>query len=397
MTRVNPAILLWARETAGLALQQAAPKVGMRDTRDGKAEDRLAALERGDEEPSRPTLLRMATVYRRPLLTFYLPTPPMRAERGEDYRTLPEDRRAESAAAVDALLRDVRARQEGVRAILEDEEAGPLQFVDTFDINMGHEKASAVLAEVIGFDLNSFRAQKGVEAAFTYLRKRAESVGVFVLLIGNLGSHQSAIDPDVFRGIALADPIAPFVVINDQDAKSAWSFTLLHELAHLLIGASGISAGIAESKVERFCNQVASLVLVPDADLRTFDPSIMRSMQAIDAQQVITQFANVRNISRAAVAYRLRLDDRISEPAWAAISAAFRGEYLREKLGRKEREKNRESGPNYYVVKRHRLGAPLLDLVKRTLDEGNITPTRAAKILGVKARNVGTLVSRSAA
>jgi plasmid maintenance system antidote protein VapI len=38
-----------------------------------------------------------------------------------------------------------------------------------------------------------------------------------------------------------------------------------------------------------------------------------------------------------------------------------------------------------------------LDLVRRTLEEGNITPTRAAKILGVKPRNVGTLVSRSAA
>src|SRR3546814_16138482 len=73
----------------------------------------------------------------------------------------------------------------------------------------------------------------------------------YVLLIGNLGSHHSAIDIDAFRGFALADPIAPFVVINDRDAKTAWSFTLLHEVAHLWIGATGVSGGHFEGSTEQ--------------------------------------------------------------------------------------------------------------------------------------------------
>ncbi|WP_407528421.1 ImmA/IrrE family metallo-endopeptidase [Methylobacterium oryzisoli] len=397
MARVNPAILLWARETAGLSLQQAAPKVGLKDTRKGSAEDRLAALERGDEEPARATLLRMVKAYRRPLLTFYMPNPPARAERGEDFRTLPEDRRADSAAAVDALLRDVRARQDGVRAILEEEGAEPLPFIAALDIDVGPEQAAAYLGKAIGFSLERFRNQRGVEAAFSYLRKAAEGAGVFVLLIGNLGSHQSAISPDVFRGIALADRVAPFIIINDQDAKSAWSFTLLHELTHLVIGASGISAGRAEGKVERFCNQVASLILMPDADLKTFDAALARAPELLGVQQAITEFANARNLSRPAVAYRLHLIGVLSQSTWEAVSQAFRDEYLTDRVRQKERDKASDGAPDYYVVRRHRIGAPLLDLVRRTLEEGNITPTRAAKILGVKARNVGTLVSRSAA
>src|SRR3546814_17037769 len=63
---------------------------------------------------------------------------------------------------------------------------------------------------------------------------------------------------DAFRGFALADPIAPFVVINDRDAKTAWSFTLLHEVAHLWIGATGVSGGHFEGSTEQFCNDVAS-------------------------------------------------------------------------------------------------------------------------------------------
>jgi hypothetical protein len=96
------------------------------------------------------------------------------------------------------------------------------------------------IRQTIGVDLTAFRAQGSPEAAFALLRSKVETAGVFVLLIGNLGTH-TAIDVAAFRGFALADNIAPFIVINDQDAKSAWSFTLLHELAHLWIGETGVS------------------------------------------------------------------------------------------------------------------------------------------------------------
>jgi Zn-dependent peptidase ImmA (M78 family) len=89
-------------------------------------------------------------------------------------------------------------------------------------------------------NLSDFRSQSSAEEAFSFLRSRAEEVGVFVLLKGDLGSHHTAIDLQTFRGFALADPVAPFVVINDQDSKSAWSFTLIHELAHLWLGQTGV-------------------------------------------------------------------------------------------------------------------------------------------------------------
>jgi hypothetical protein len=56
---------------------------------------------------------------------------------------------------------------------------------------------------------------------------------VFVLLVGDLGSHHSPLSQEVFRGFALADKRVPFIVINDQDAKTARSFTLIHELTHI--------------------------------------------------------------------------------------------------------------------------------------------------------------------
>ncbi|WP_260684842.1 helix-turn-helix domain-containing protein [Rhizobium laguerreae] len=90
MPKVNPSILRWARETAGLTVEDAADKLGIGDARGVAGSDRLVMLENGEVEPTRPQLIKMSTQYRRPLLTFYLAEPPAKAARGEDFRTVPD-------------------------------------------------------------------------------------------------------------------------------------------------------------------------------------------------------------------------------------------------------------------------------------------------------------------
>lgn len=394
MTRVNADVLAWARETAGLSVAEAARKVGLNDTKKGIGADRLAALEKGDGEVSRPLLLKFAHAYRRPLVTFYLAKPPPRADRGEDFRALPDDQAVESAAEIDALVRDIRARQGVVRALLDDEDGPPINFVGKSTMGAGVAAIEQMLADVIGFDLAEFRRQPNVEKAFNYLRGRTEAAGVYVLLIGNLGSHHSNIAVEAFRGFALADDLAPFIVINDQDAKSAWAFTLLHELAHIALGATGISAGDAKVGIERFCNDVAGSMLLPTDELAGL---VVRDLDDPQAQRAITDFSNERHVSRALVAYRLRLAGALTVARWRSIRGAFRDEYLRDREDRRQRERATEGGPNYYIVRRHKLGGALIQLVRRTLDDGALTPTKAGKILGVRARNVEPLIAAGAA
>jgi transcriptional regulator with XRE-family HTH domain len=89
MGAIRPEILTWARETAGLSLEDAAQALGLKETRGQTGTERLAALEAGTGEPSRPLLLKMSHAYRRPLLVFYLNQPPKTGDRGQDFRTLP--------------------------------------------------------------------------------------------------------------------------------------------------------------------------------------------------------------------------------------------------------------------------------------------------------------------
>lgn len=395
MPNVNPEILRWARETACLTPERAVEKLGIREARGVSANDRLAALEAGDEVPTRPMLVKMAKQYRRPLLTFYMSAPPLKGDRGQDFRTLPEGYSPAADVLLDALIRDVRARQSMVRAVIEDDdEAEPLPFIGSVEMSDGVPAVLASIQETLGVDLADFRAQKSAVDAFALLRTNAEAAGVFVLLIGNLGSYHTTIDLETFRGFALADDIAPFVVINDQDSKLAWSFTLIHELAHLWLGQTGVSGARAEETIEKFCNDVASELLLPVAELALLRVSDKTDFETI--QDRISDFASGRNLSRSMVAYKLYRRRTIDQETWQRLSMVFRKQWLQGRTDRRERARALEGGPNYYVVRRHRVGMALIDLVRRMMTGGALTTSKAGKVLGVKPRYVQALIEAGA-
>lgn len=392
MPAVSSDVLKWARETAAFDLRTAAAKLDLKGAKGSTGADRLRAIEAGEEQPSRPLLVRMAKVYRRSLITFYVTAPPPKGDRGQDFRTLPTDRPAEADALLDALVRDVIGRQQIVRSILEDdEEAEALKFVGAGGTERGVGAAVAALKEFLDFSLEEFREQQSGEQAFAYLRTCVERAGVFVLLIGNLGSHHTTIGVDTFRGFAIADKIAPFIVINDQDAPVAWTFSLLHELTHLWLGQTGVSAGYhTELAVEKFCNEVASTILLPASELAGLDAT---GLSVVQAKEAISRFAHARRISRTMVAYRLLLSRSIDEGKWRSLSVEFRNDWLNSRELKKQRQAERKGGPNYYVIRRHRLGGALIGVVRRHLDDGTLSPTKASRVLGVKPRSVAPLVS----
>ena len=85
MPAVSPEVLVWARKTAGLSLAEAAEKIPIVPAGGLNAPDRLRAMERGDAEPTRALLVKMAKRYRRALLTFYLSAPPPQGDRGRRF------------------------------------------------------------------------------------------------------------------------------------------------------------------------------------------------------------------------------------------------------------------------------------------------------------------------
>jgi Zn-dependent peptidase ImmA (M78 family)/transcriptional regulator with XRE-family HTH domain len=399
---INPAILGWARESAGLSLEEAADRLGLTSSDRQTAIEKLQELESGEKFPTRAQLTKIASAYRRPLLTFYMTQPPIRGERGEDFRTLPGRVSSQDNAALDALLRDIRARQEMVRSLLEDDEdTTPLAFVGSMRIADGVRAVVDSIATVLGFDReDQIRPGRngGADELFRELRLRAERVGVFVLLVGDLGSHHSAISEAVFRGFVIADSIAPFIVINDQDAKTARPFTLLHELAHLWLGQSGVSGApesgeprTPTSKIEQFCNDVAGEFLLPSAGFGDRPDELDEDTKEA-AHRVVSRLAHAWSVSEPMIAYKLQRLGWISPRIYRELTADYAARWAA--LRQRTRENNRESegGPSYYTVKKFKLGDALIDVVRRTVRDNVLSHTKAAKVLGVKTSSVEPLI-----
>ena len=395
MPTVNPEILVWARETAGLTPEEAVKKLSIRDTKKASAVERLAGYESGAEDPSRPVLVKMSKQYRRPLVTFYLPKAPAKGYRGADFRTLPVGTHSPVMDAVlDALIRDIESRQGLVRAILADhDEISPLYFVGSRKISDGHDAVLNSLREILNVQLADYRSQRSPEAAFAFIRDRAERAGIFVILKGDLGSYHTAIDLEAFRGFSIADDLAPFIVINDRDARTAWTFTLLHEMVHLILGQTGVSGRWSENETERFCDDVAGNYLLPDNEADQI--GLMNVSDFANTAQLITEFANKNHLSRTMVAYKAYRAGTIGPERYRELSNVFRQQWLQQRAAQNEQREPMSSGPDYYTVRRHRLGRGLTSFVNQMIEGGELSTTKAAKILGVRPSQVQPVLAAS--
>ncbi len=401
MVTVNPSNLRWARNAAKLSIADAAKKLGLSSSSKSTAVEKLQRIESGDKPPTQPQLSKMANIYRVPVVAFYLDSKPRKSDIGEDYRTLPQ--RSEDAVAnahLAILLSNVKARQSITRDLLEDEDAEPLRFVSSASTKMGVDRVASEIVQALGFNLEQYRRRPSQPSfAFNYLRSRIQSIGVFVLLMSDLGHPQTTTIPvSVFRGFAIADKIAPYIIINRKDSKRAQSFTALHEVAHLWLGTSGISGMIddANSSLEQFCNRVAGSILLPRHELSEL--SSLRNVSFETAFEKISEFANYRNLNRAMVAYNLKLEERISQHTWHQINERLLREHAaRERLEKEQRELDKARGKttpiDANVVRRNSLGDPLLELARRSVASGTLTPTRASTLLGVNPRKVRSFLN----
>ena len=409
---VNPNILVWARETAGLGVDDATKKLQLTDSAKSTAVEKLNALENGEKQPTKSQLNNMCKTYNRPLLVFYMAEPPAKRSQGIDFRQNADARSVWEDAILDAFLRNIIARQETVRILLEDDDDfSPPNFVESITIEQGAEYAVSEISRILDFDLRAQRLNDP-DALFKQLREKVEAIGVFVLVLGNLGSFHTNIPSKVFRGFTIADRIAPFIVINPNDARSAWAFTLIHELTHIFLGQTGVSGAASadnpttnNSRIERFCNDVAGEFLLPEQALRQrmqeFSQSDidtpMKVVKAIARERdprgrkhidtpmkVVKAIAYEWSVSEPMVAYRLNRMSYLEKDAYKSLCAEFcaRWEAQKDRDRDKKEDDHNMIDPN--IIKRSRLGDALIKLVYRNVRNNTLSQTKAAIVLGGK-------------
>jgi len=261
---VKPEILRWARERAGLGVDDLMGKF-----------PKLADWEAGAVRPTLKQLEKFARETRVPFGFLFLREPPEMPLPIADYRTA-ESRRPEriSPELIDTIYL-MQRRQAWLREELLEAGVEALSFVGAAKVSDDPAAVGREMRRVAGLDDGWVQRVPTWMAAVGELRRSIESLGVMAVINGIVGNNtRRKLDVREFRGFALSDSHAPLIFVNGADAKSAQMFTLAHELAHLWLGEAGDGLsgfeGLhpGEGEVERFCDQAAAEFLVPAAEIR---------------------------------------------------------------------------------------------------------------------------------
>lgn len=376
MTRVQvrPELIQWACDRAGSTVAALA--------------ERFPKLPEWLHKVTQPTFKQLedfAKATHVPFGYFFLPKPPEEPVPIPDLRTVGSTRvRRPSANMLDTIY-ICQQRQDWYRQYVQLMGEDPLAFVGSMRTDANVIRAATSIRSALGLDGPLSTAAKSAADAFGLLLDRADELGVMVMVSGIVGNNtHRPLDPDEFRGFALVDPLAPLIFVNGADTQAARLFTLVHELAHVWSGQSGVSdtttAPVPRVGVEQWCNAVAAEVLAPLADFK----AALRPRAEL--WEEANRLAAIFKVSTLVVLRRMHDAGRLTRQQHAD---AYGRESARLSALIHARKESAQGGGNFYHTANYRLSTRFASAVIASTWEGRSTFTEAFRLLG--CRSVKTL------
>lgn len=369
---VNPEILHWAREKAGLTIEEIAQSFR-------KDVEVISNWESGEAAPTYNQLEKLAySLYKRPIALFFFPSPPDEPDPGKSFRTLPDMEINNLHPDTLLAVREAKAMQLTLYELVNGVNPSKQQIFKDIQIHPSYNPSVVALTvrEYLGVPLDEQFKWKNIEDALKNWRNIVEENGIFIF-------KRSFKQGDI-SGFCLADDELPVIYLNNSTTKSRQIFSIFHELAHILLSTSGITKsndtyiGYLTGKaraVEIFCNQFAGEFLVPTSD---FERRIDLSQPVLD---LVRNLSRRYSVSREVVLRKL-LDRNF-------VSADDYDNYVNEWLQDYEKVKSKKiKGGDYFATQATYFGQKFLNLVFSRYYSGSLTVQDVAGYMNIRAKNV---------
>ena len=368
---INPTIIKWARERSGYTRQEVAKSLN-RDVAT------ISNWESGAAAPTYVQLEKLADKYKRPIAMFFFPEPPHETD-FVGQLALRSSEVEQLDPGIRILLRQAYARQLSLMELNMD--ANPAETKVFRDLHAQLGDSPTELAQQTRAYLGiSVETQAGWNSAKEALENWLESVeekGIFVF--------KAAFQNDSVDGFCLVHEQFPVIYLNNSRSSVRQIFSLFHELAHLLLGESGITRGInpVGEQIEVFCNQFAAEFLVPSGNLETVLDYPVYNDAAIE------ELANYYKVSRPVILLRLINQGTLKQNSYRRRAARWTEEY-ESCLGRRVGGES-PGGGNYYNTRAVYLGYRFMELAFSRYHQGQCSIEELADHLNIKVKNLPRL------
>jgi Zn-dependent peptidase ImmA (M78 family) len=374
-TAINAHVLRWARERAGLSLEDVAARLK-------KAVEDVAAWESGTEAPTYRQLEELAAhLYKRPIAIFFFPAPPEEDDPAGRFRTLPQTELAVLAPDTLFAIREALALQESVRE-LSIGESRPTRLI-TRDIHpmtiLSIPELASAVRSYLSVSLGQQSSWRTTEEAFKRWRQVLEASGICVF--------KRSFKQAEILGLSIFDDDLPAILVNNSTAHSRQVFTLFHELAHLLYSTGGITKNDSSfiehltgdaRDTEIRCNEFAAEFLVP---MTSFP---WQEFRAADLDAFVSTQARRYNVSREVILRRLLDRGLVGQRLYSQKTTKWNQEY-------EKARQEKGGGGNYYATQASYFGEMFLRMAFNQYYRGMVTLEELAGHLRMKARNVSRL------
>jgi Zn-dependent peptidase ImmA (M78 family)/transcriptional regulator with XRE-family HTH domain len=348
---VQAGVLEWARRSARLDVDAAASKLGV-------SRDTISKWEGGEIAPTIVQLRNCARVYGRPLAVLLLPAPPPDFDAMRDFRS-GDVAQAGWSPQLAAEFRRALAQRDVILEIAEvsPESVHPAAAFPAIDVRTDAERAGTALREFLGVSLDEqYRFADPHDALRAWITA-AEHRGVIVI-------QTRGVELQEMKGFSISEWPYPVVALNGADWPRRRTFSLLHELAHLAVNLGGLCdlhemrtvRRSQEDDLEHACNEVAAAVLLPEAALLAQRSiATAKETHGWTLEELGTLEARF-HVSSEAILLRLI---KIGKATWNTYwlrKPELDSQYTAAREHQAERNREREGGPSYYLVKARNVG-----------------------------------------
>lgn len=242
-----------------------------------------------------------------------------------------------------------------------------------------------LIRSYFGLELKEQFKLKSARQFYLYVRQKVESKGVFVHCF-------NGVDVDVARGISIFNETEPIIGINEKDRYPAKTFSIIHELVHILKRQSTLCnemfASVSSQGEEVFCNSVAGEVIVPTDSLS----KVITAQKITDfSLDTIEATAKKFCVSKEVITRRLYDTSRISKDEYDVyankILQIFENERQAQKVARQEgRSSNIAKVPSREAV--DKTSPAICKVLLIGYSEGYFSKQEVSGLLGIKEKHI---------
>ena len=309
---INTEILIQCREQIGLELFEVAKKI-----------PKIEKIENDEHKPTYKQLYTLAYLYKVPRWVFISEELPPKYQFNKSVPAFRQFSDNNPEIFSDHRIRNLTAKIEQYRNLILALREDMHEPVEVFKSPQITNNASPVHVS------NQIRRWLDTSGNYDFSEWKLllEQKGIFIFLTSKYKGW-SHIDRERFRGFAIYHSKLPIIVINDSDSKKAQSFTLFHELGHILRKENSIDIWEYQNiEIEKWCDKLAGNVLMPANELQNITLSD-------DPLSDIKSIAKSFKVSPYACLVRLRQLQKISQRVYQNIEDKLINEFkqLQKKL-----------------------------------------------------------------